>query len=471
MKLVKHQLFSKELSQRGATMIEFAIVIPLFLLVVMASIEFARFRLAKGVVDAGAQRAVDVASTIAGLNSEDDSAPGYQDALARIEGAANKISRSVLSNGESESTFKVTGNPIVTIPEPRFGEKRTDAMQRAPIVVEIPATYTPFFLPSVLPSIPFTGKAAGFREPIQRTSMPVPIDCRGLGLGSDGFWQDCPCSDSATVWDPSSRSCVCGDDFSNAGEGGVECLCSGSGSLNSSGDGCSCPDLDCPPGQTLDTDACECSCPPGSSYDGRSCVCDDPDKELIFSKFSSTGECGCRDSLKCINTGLVLDPDTCECVCSPTEEQACEASGGSLASDCSCSCPAPQMVPSSSSLCECAPGYDESQCGGLTEFNQETCLCECSQDAEDDCEDSGGSFNHSDCACHSCPSNKVIGSDGTCVCPRQSICHGVLVPDGNCGCSCPVNFELAPNGSCVQAGCLRPACTLNKDGVTCFCEE
>ncbi|MCB0325452.1 MAG: pilus assembly protein, partial [Bdellovibrionales bacterium] len=62
-------------SDRGATMVEFAIVIPILLMVILALFDFVRYLTIRGIMNSAAHRAVSLASVVENLDTDCNALP------------------------------------------------------------------------------------------------------------------------------------------------------------------------------------------------------------------------------------------------------------------------------------------------------------------------------------------------------------------------------------------------------------
>ena len=407
----KDSVFDRSMSPvdvRGGVFIEFAIIFPIFFLIVISFIEFSRYTSAKGVAETAAQRSLSLATVINGLDADDQTVASFVDAKEAVLEVARGLPRSTIFGSEQDgsSLYFTSGedNPRLILPTPRPGETVAEAMRREPIEVEIDAQMAPF-LP-FFPSFSVRGRASGYREPYTNVSMPLPVDCVGNPKGSSDYYADCPCDGVGRVWNADQRECVCGEDFlTNEDE---TCRCRHSAELVDENGECYCPrtsDDDCPNNLVLEAERCYCMCPLGSlrRWDSETdyCYCD-AERNLV-----DIGEtrCGCIEDLDC-GPNRTYSPTSCECFCNISRSQ-CEG-GEYNYNACTCTCPEGMIHDAGAGRCVCDPATSPV-----------------------------------------CTAPEVLGADCSCGCPEGTIVFG---------------------DECRPPGCASEYCTM-VSSTTCECRE
>lgn len=333
-------------NELGVSMLEFAIVLPVFLILIFACIDFARYSAAKSVLTTGAHRAVSLATVVPDLDLDIKDLPigstRIDDAKDKVIVAAKKIPEATLfSFGRYTGQITLNAVPKLDLPIRKNNESMISAMQRDPIRVSMEGSYDPF-LP-LLPILDIKSEASGFREPRTITSMPIPIDCFGNRLGSKFFKSTCDCYDPYSL-NPTSGVCECivDDDY-------------------------------CPGDQiALTNGQCGCSCPGNLIIDGAGCGCtgDNMNPTPIG---PSKSKCECVAGFSCTAPKL-KDELSCECRCPVSSPDLCKGSGGSYDSDeCKCSlCPAGKSLDTNQPKCVCKAPVN---CTAPEVFSNAECRC------------------------------------------------------------------------------------------------
>lgn len=329
-------------SMNGASFVEFIVVVPIFIILVFACIDFARYTAAKSILTTGAHRAVSLATVIPNLDLAPEERPINPELidLARtdvITLAQNvPINSSLFTNGSNTSRITLDATPELILPTRENGQTMLQAMQDEPIEVRLIGTYDPF-LP-LLSNLPIRSSATGFREPRNVMTMPAPTDCFGNRLGTVAYVTECPCNMQFFGLDDDGRcTCLATDE-----------TCPGEQIANDHGCGCHCPG-----NQTYDeaTGACECL--------AANNMQDTPDDADFCSCVSGDSSCG---------PGQAFDSFSCRCQCSGALANDCRTSGGTWnLGSCQCSCTGVnQQLVDSRCVCAtpptCQPDEVESNC-------------------------------------------------------------------------------------------------------------
>ena len=215
-------------------MTEAVLVLPLFLLCLIAITDIARYMQSKSQFQNAAEHALGVASVIPGLDEQDESTvleytpvlpddPGAVSIGPRGPANFNKAIETILKridydlgstlhqgrldfNNGSYYLTPITAeagvpNPVrILIPEPSNGQSLKDAMVERPIQVVVEGKFRPLLLSAFGGDISMRGAASGYRETPQKPAMPIALDCAGEPLFSD------PANPAET------RTCACLND-------------------------------------------------------------------------------------------------------------------------------------------------------------------------------------------------------------------------------------------------------------------
>ena len=414
--------------EHGATMLEMAIVLPVFILLILAFIDFARYVSVKTVLNTGAARALTIASIAPGL-VVDTELPGVDltrqnEVLNRVRRTAKQLASSTLVSETPTSMIYFDGDTEVELPtRAGTGLSIEDAYRTTPITVSIKASMVP-----VLPllrlfradgTIGVQGVATGFREIATLSSNPIPTDCLGRPIGSADYFQDCPCQDETREhWDSSSRTCVC------------------SGQLVGEAGSCACPDGAVP--DPNDSTRCVCA-DAGKVIRNGQCVCPGQNREFIDGRcqcapgYNPTGTASnnCQCDWRALNCGPLeyADSETCQCQCDRTREGA----------NCECKSTHHDV---GERRCECNNSSEAAACRARVGFawNFVECRCQCST--------------------QSCPPGQSLNGDCQCQCDnplmelRGRVCQCIgTAPvgqhfDSSCRAVCDGTNAAPINGSC-----------------------
>ncbi len=486
--------------EKGATIVEFAIVIPILLLVILALFDFVRYLTIQGILNSAANRAVSLASVVEDLDTDCIRLPAPQRATcgARREVAIRKVLTAardlplatmlgtdiqndaaylisptvdgstdpvqqpaiefVLSRAEdlrayiSDGTDDATSTQLTFNSETPTNQALSDLLENIPLEVRIRArmnTFLPMF-----GEFEVQGHAAGFREPRFLTSFPARLDCNGRPIGpGDTEPVDCPCSSDPNNPDlvQGPGGCLCNVSAGLVGQdinGTFTCVCEDPDLIKDGNGNCICPytnaqEAGCGPNQVYNPDTCGCDdCPQlQTSGDGIACTC----------PFATPEEAGCAE-------GQVFEPGTCRCK----------------------DCPYLQEADDSGLACECPyTSAEQAECADDEIFNPVNCTCnrcpneqvpngdrdgcECPSDylTNNDC-GPGARVDVDKCRCVNCRGNQTVTPDGLdCECTIDSCRPDQVLDSQRCQCNdCPPPREVV-NGRCK--------CTL--DPNTCYANQ
>lgn len=461
----------------GSAFLEFALVVPLFLIFILGLCDMARYFTMESVLSQSAQQALSLAKVIPSLedDSESSGTPVNAAVIKTIEEKASAFAKIVY--GEN-AVFQAS----LSLPEKTSTLR--EALNTNPMEISLSAQMNPI-LP-LLPPIKITQKVSGYREPLFSSSMPVLLNCKGEQVTASDWVNpsDCPCKGDKYAYKQADGTCKCKEQASYwwtyYGKEGMAPL------QQDSAGTCSCAHIE---GSTLTYDKtiygyfCKCNCPDG--YGGKiingKCNCDTKctDENKISDGKSN---CICDPNTNCGPTGEPDPSNNCQCKCKywPTKED--HNLPGSLyefiqfdpaIGACRCyatewNCPANTFMFESRNyygrgICDCR--YCDSS---STTYNAETHKCTCSLTAEQ-CKARGPSYYLQDytpsnpargCSCMACSSGKVSNTAGTgCVCPTSAINSCVsqnrLISSDYCTCSTLCAFPKVVNSS--ASACVCPA--------------
>ncbi len=397
--------FKGKASEHGATVLEFSIVFPIFILFIIAIFDFSRFLYLQALVTHWADEALGVAQIVPGLDAEAN--PGDPPALlTQVESLRTEARKQVedraltLTTAGFFSARKGEGNawlempPVLVTPAPAPGKTLQQTFEEQPLAFTIQAQVKPL-LP-FLPNFQIFKRVSGYREIRRTTALPILTDCAGNTIGSP-LYNSSACSacpsprmrlNKATgqcscltglVLTPSQKDCVCPNDRYQYVSGSGCSTCRAPLVLRSDGGNQYC---DCPSGFTTSRDAegnytCSCltTCSAGMFLNRTTCKCDCATGPTIEDEFGSRScgkcpsplvwqgsHCGCPVEPQC-------DPETefqNNCGCSPRPKECLESCGAGtycfygecsscpndcdkrgFAYNCTCKDPPPSIPPSS----------------------------------------------------------------------------------------------------------------------------
>jgi len=489
----------------GVSMIEFALALPIFFLIVFGFFDVARYWQAKAALQQAAWEGVNefaINRDIKKLGSTDpDDTEKYQAAYdsIRTQIRARAAQLALSAGGNIEKIDEV----IPSMP-PSSAE-----LYKVPVEITILADFHGTFLPI---SMKVRSKTSGYIETFRTTSQPLITDCWGHPFdetdppGSEDYGEGCPCNNGGSIY----------TDYDSDGQEIKKCACSSEnytqyGTVPQTGpDGsvsCGCPDgkvrvetftdvpqfsseqnqgmkneraICCPPGSpascpagqlrqmyvTNDPNsptACACACAAGATADGNgTCQCDNPLKKYYGS--DTYGVCYCKPDLPSCGHGH-RDPTTCECICDY------------------------QFVKDANGLCYCdkSPAYCRAidpnlaygggQCrcfycdaGKTAQPDNNGCHC---LNQADPCPDPNMSRNGNDCNCYC--NSPLWNSNGKC-CPQYTTnMSGICCPNEatNSGgvCVCPTGKHLSADGTKCECDltCTNGFTISNPSGGSCSC--
>lgn len=461
--------------ESGATIVEFAIAIPLFIFLVVAAIEVGRYQWVRAMADASAHRALSVLTkapnTAADPNVVSNNA-GPQvnsDVQGRVQAYADQFaSTGPMGALASASSTKVSGvgvrypdgyyaNPSNLAEGYKPGLTMTEIramLESEPVSVEVQVQYDPIF-----PWMPTTvqGMATGFVELPTDPSQPSPTDCNGQPYGTAAYGTiACPCvfqngnnACGAINCGANNISCPC-EELSGFTASGNTCICQAGHTAYelSNGSYNCCPDGSagaCGAGTVFNPATCGCSCVEGTApvgplpvtecactdslktLDGDVCVCATPMSDCGTDGSYNTDTCVC-DCPTVAGSQYGKDTDG-KCVCELADDADCGV-GGSIAADCTCECDAVEnSVKGSSGLCECKGGFTQNSAGDS---------CECTRE----CGAGTASVIAGACGCDCADPNVPKLPDGSCTCGADFSFDG-----SSCICDLPADFDCGPGGA------------------------
>lgn len=424
-------------SQKAATLVEFAIVFPIILLLVLAIIDMILFLVARGTVERAAKQAAAYAAVVDGLENDPNQA-----AIDLVLDKAKKLPSIVLGSSFVELRQE---NGVEYIPPYRDPINKTGIDYRAfPLGVTIRADYRP-----ILPFLPNQIEVSGYayREKSETSSLPVPLDCLGNQIinGQLPPLSRCPCPG---VNDPLSRI-----DPSNPSA----CKCVQGAAANQDHDLCQCIGDNVRYDQATDSCVCRikhqtvgqdeiCRCPVNSTPVGEECKCLDG----YTDKNSNPNilNCGCRFAKPansvdhptlpctyiCSIDGFEYNPNNGRCECK-RQASSCPADQVLVTTNgqCACAaCPANTVPDPTKTRCICSPDF-AATCGGpeFTTFHADgSCQCKGICEFEDE-------------------NGQPIYSEGNCICDKDLLfarCGGEQNSNLTyCNCKC---INPGPNSRC-----------------------
>ena len=394
----------------GVALIEFVIVFPVLMLILLAFVDFGRYVAAQSILESAANRALLLASTIDDIDNDKEDTE-YKEAETRVlETATRLVGASFIGLNTSDSGLAhLKSEPTLIRPTPQAGQTMKDALQSSTMSINLEATITPF-LP-FLPKFTVAGKAVGFREPRSEISLPIPVDCKGNPIGSEGYFSDCPCDGvQNSIWNEETRECEACLNGKQAEDGS-----------------CRCPTLtECqqqlgPRGYVSwygNAENCNCKCGGGAGFDENGqCNCLDGKIFQSISGPSGYGVCQClpedqvtQEQCEQKYPGLPVSvtADKCRCFC----DLGCGPRTGPklVQRACACECVDPEKFEwtGPDSGCECKNRDQAANCASGYVWDEESCSCLCNLPCN-----SPGSLNTTDCTC-SCGPGITADASGNC---------------------------------------------------------
>ncbi|MFN8389628.1 MAG: TadE/TadG family type IV pilus assembly protein [Bdellovibrionota bacterium] len=456
-------------------MLEFVLVCPLLLFIILATIEFSRCLIVKGLLTTAANRALSQASVVKDLDTDCATLPAGTTAAtcgqnrvtaitkvlnaAKIlpfgsligptpgSGTANfhpgsgandpAIELRLKNKDPNEVTaYYLAGNsstPQFTFdPVSPPGTALQSYLQQNPLEVVLRADVPSFFRPLV-PGLAdhwtIEVHAVGFRELPNVAAYPARVDCRGVLIPAGGTGSaTCPCAN-----DPSDPTVI---------QSGSNCVCVASGMTQQTDGSGNVVGCTCPTNQVFNPNALRCEgCPwPLTAVNGA-CTCTRTCTGGTVNA-SCTG-CDCPNGTTssnnvCCPPGQVGQAGACVC---PTAIPGCI--GGSVTQNgasCDCTCPNGQTLSNG----RCCPN-------GTVESNG-ICCAPGTVGSGGTCCPTASPYNVGGLCC---PNANDTNAGGIC-CPYGSVNVG-----GTCG--CPASSECI-NGNCCSGG------TWNYTGGGCVCD-
>ncbi len=483
----------------GATFLEFTIVAPLVLFLVLAIAETARYLAVRGVVNAAANRAVLLAASDPGIiaykmDGETNQEQAFTDAEAKVLAKVKELPMSLIGvNGDTPgSAGHISSIRLIMPPSNSNGDSLEKRFEDVPLQVEVTVSMRPIIpcLGAILNlsggspncAAPVTQRfvATAFREPSKVLTMPTQVDCNGNPIGSPDYNQNCACK-SLQYWDTTSPpgSCVCLPGLQMNSNG--DCECSNPYNSVTSEGTCACDPAkfasSCSgAGQQVDTNSCSCVCNAASGFSGNGSSCSCSNSNHVV---NSSGACACETTLPCDPAnGSIFDPATCQC--------KCDTSKGFAGSGSSCACSS-SVKSNQGGTCSCtAPA----SCPGYQSWNSTTCNCgSCPAESsytwiKSNCQTGGGTWDTAACSC-TCPAGAswiTNGYNGWCGCSNPSqywngtacTCYGGMEDNGSGGCKCiDPNKQIVNNTSCqctnLTTPCPNSAHKVNTSTCQCGC--
>ena len=470
-------------------MVEFALVIPILLVLFAGIIEFSHVLFARSILNDSAEAALELATVVHGLERPGVTGVDNDLAAARVRYQAmqaasvhfkHDTSLNVAENIDLFQDFPVvsTGRRITQIDldigeiadtgSPDFLEDLSFYLNHNPIVVSLEAE-VPGFFSFFFGNWTLSSDTAGFRESRFTTNTARLIDCNGNVVDAGTFSQpeQCPClGDPDGTGEPRvipgmfrvNGNCICIPPYQATPEEPppVDCLCPGGGETT-----------------TGDINDCRClSCfeqsPPWSGITN------------LAVQQNSQCECSCRPPFVLANSGL----------------QFVDSIGGGSQGN-FCTCPADRAWNPDLQVCECdlaaytandgpcpdngsnsawVDGNGTCRCYNCAnEGNGNNCRtgeadgesCVCSEECDVECSAinerwTGPVGNRCACTCAGGPFSSVgVGSDSNpCNAGLSGLARMIWRGFGECACDCSDGLILADcNG---QPCCTIPACELNE---------
>ena len=415
-------------SERGVTIVEATIALPVFLMLVFGVIDTARYLMASNMLNSAANQAAVLASVIPGFDESDDLQ--RKDAYNEIRTRGMDIlTETLFTDADSSHGLtqldEIDQSQISLVPEDLRQQKNPisiimpqnvteDALTLNPNALKTSLKENPFeirihatvrtTLIGLIPGLPdqlnIEGRAVAFRETSERPTSPSSLDCNGNPVipGSNPI---CPCPASGmgnlSYVDPSSGACVCTahssvDDFGT----------------------CGCQ----PPFQETPENSCECpnACPQGQVFTEGTCDCESDGCQEGFYFNETAGECLCQTST-CPDDDYVANITNNGCVCT-----LCE--GLQVPNDTGTACICPYTSADSRSQCDNNQYFNAlacecTDCSSTMEINSEGNGCVCKEEFKKEnvtCNE-GSYYDEERCKCVDCYRNRVWSEeDQRCKC-------------------------------------------------------
>lgn len=484
-------LMMTNIKNKGASLIELAIAIPVIFLIVLGLVDIAVYYTAQGVAVSAASRAAYLASYTPDLDSADLVERTAAIAEVRQE-AYDYAVNALFRNGTGSSYLRLnipldhevfsflgdagypsfnadglnSSSPVnlffpMDPASPDLNNNKNalrEAMLERPVEIQVHAEVDSIWLGYLFGSgdkFEIVEKVYAYRQPTNEPAYPTPIDCGGDAAAF--LSGECSCG-AGKAYDPLANECICKPGLIDV-LGACECP---AGFTPGPNDTCLC-DLDCDDNQSINYETCECVA------DG----CNDFGANRVLN--SETGICQCDPEI-CGDDGIFLNPNDCD---------SCQPCGANTVRDIDAS--------------ECICQLSEDDCGEFEDFLEEECRCACNSTninfSRNACENRGPQFylnvtGDERCTCTECASPFVTSADKTnCECDLDAlfaICDGQgdAIRPSDCTCqghSCTGNFVPQSNNRYLNGGsptdsvaCICPAaveddCDGDFDAATCTC--
>lgn len=337
--------------EKGASFVEFAIVLPVFAVIAIGVLEFSRYWHAKNILDTSANQALAKAVVVTGIDdlSNGEASASANRATQKIREAAQDIWSSFYQADESSGTNAYltdpneTGAPIqITFPAPSPG---LDIGDDKLVQVSMQAELKPLI--PLFSTFQLNASASGFIESKNNLSYPVASDCAGLHVS---HW----------AYNPVEN---------------CECIANGASFEN---EACNCSLVTCPPGRfPLESLNCGCSCPIGTVEDAAGDCSGCPTADNGVPRIIRKGQCKCDLPADHCGPGFVLDQNLCECKC----ETQCPDGHLQDPATCGCSCDTSPSSNYEATHGGCSCRSDLPPCpGALVRDPDNNCECGCPGD-------------------------------------------------------------------------------------------
>ena len=486
-------------SQVGATFVEFTMVLTVFVAVILAGMEVARYQWVKGVLDTAVLDSLHylTQSPYSTMDPSDEKSEiirrQVRDRVLELANQTDAWGQGGLTADDVEIImppgFDMTSGATDTVSHASYESISDTQAQKIlannPLGIRVTARYTPLFpFPFSFTggSVEVTSQARGFAELPLKQSAPTLVDCHGNKFGDPGYGlTECPClidthsgivnhsSDGASATtQPANLACICPAGFV---EVGGTCVCeSGTGIDGGSGQfGCCdtafvdhCADDNGV--VSLSSDGCSCSCPGDLVFNDTTDRCECPGS-LVRDPHSPDDSpvCGCEYFSCGDQASVSRSGDQCVCACVENATDTSSDTDSSL----SCHCEG-QFTPDTadgSEACVCDIACDGPLDTGNVELEECQCQClwrarrdrttgECSRCHGDGIEiDDPNRPGRSKCVCdYECPFNSSERSD----------CRG---------CNCESGRLLIHDPDNINSCLCKSGAVPNADNSACICAD
>lgn len=461
--------------ERGVTIVEFAVVLPVFFLLIFGFFDIARYWQTKAALQKAGSDGVSAFAVNRDIKKKGSTASAD---ITAYNNAYNQIVQGITTRARMLAVGAGGNANAIQVTTPSF----PNDFRKEPIQVQLSAQFRGTFLPI---NVNVKTTVSGYAETFRTSAQPLVTDCSGRLYdatdppGTGGYGMMCPCSKGQYSVQDWTGQCVCSSSMYTGSAGltmqntanGQQCGCP-SGQIpvmtydfaqwysgwmtpeqiqayNNAFMIC-CPagtEYKCQGSQVRNGYQCNCVCGDASTVAGPngSCSCSDGNKEYN----PNTRSCGCKTSLAACPSGSYRDPTTCECKCY----------GDGVMINGQCGCSNPNQIYNGwgcycpSSGVSCAPPMT---------FNNASWICACT------CPSGTTQDQNGNCTCDSTTSGgtRHMDAGGQCVCDlTSSDCPSPMTLDTNsCICACPPS-SYSWNGSCI---CSNPNMTVQ--GGSCACD-